>query len=398
MVTSMLGARRLPSVLVVVAAVALGACSSGEGTTTRADEPDAAASSSTSAPAGEGVESELYSQDANWLCRPDLATDVCRDDLSMSTLEPDGTATPADLEVATDPPLDCFYVYPTINFSGEGDNDMDMSDTGAEQVVVDLQAAPFSSVCNVYAPVYRQVFLDALRESGDAVDLAYGDVVDSFEYYMANWNDGRPVVLIGHSQGSLLLTRLIQEEFEQDQALLDQLELALLIGAWVEVPEDADTGGTFTTVPLCRSATDASCVIAYNSVAADDPAPGIWGQTSSPDMVRACTNPAALETGGPSPLQSIMGTAGETFSTAAGAVAVPTFYVHLDGLVTGQCTATAEGTVFAISASPDDAADVRDVAHLLTPLGVGGLHTKDMNLAMGDLLALVGAHADAAAG
>jgi len=82
---------------------------------------------------------------------------------------------------------------------------------------VKIQAARLTSVCDVYAPVYRQVTLPALfgtlpPEAGAPDrELAYSDAAAAWDYYMAHHNKGRGVVLIGHSQGAGILKRLVQE-------------------------------------------------------------------------------------------------------------------------------------------------------------------------------------------
>jgi hypothetical protein len=76
--------------------------------------------------------------------------------------------------------------------------------------------------------MYRQItlsviFNDALQGDGE---LAYGDVLDAFKHYIANANDGRGFILIGHSQGSAHLTRLIQQEVEQNPAIAERMVAA----------------------------------------------------------------------------------------------------------------------------------------------------------------------------
>ncbi|HEV7722283.1 MAG TPA: hypothetical protein VGO60_13415, partial [Iamia sp.] len=74
-------------------------------TTTEADEPQEVVDPY------DGHTSEIYDEDASWICRPDLADDECRD-LDVTVLNPDGTTTVEEREPAADPKIDCFYVYP----------------------------------------------------------------------------------------------------------------------------------------------------------------------------------------------------------------------------------------------------------------------------------------------
>ncbi|MBF6520202.1 DUF3089 domain-containing protein [Nocardia farcinica] len=121
-----------------------------------------------------------------WLCRPGQAG-PCGD--------------------RQDTPVDCFYVYPTVSLQQTTNADRGI---GPEQrAVAALQAAPFAETCTVWAPVYRQSTLLSLRnapgpERSAALDLAYEDLRAAWVEYLADHNNGRGVVLIGHSQGGEL--------------------------------------------------------------------------------------------------------------------------------------------------------------------------------------------------
>ncbi len=107
----------------------------------------------------------------------------------------------------------------------------------------------------MFAPVYRQVTLTALRAGKMAAadwGLAYADVKAAFANYLARDNGGRPFVLIGHSQGSLLLKRLVAEEID-GTPLSQRMLSAILPGTAVLVPRGKDVGGDFKALPLCRA-------------------------------------------------------------------------------------------------------------------------------------------------
>ena len=108
-------------------------------------------------------------------------------------------------------PVDCFYVYPTVS------NQIGPNATKARDPEVvsetEYQAARFSSVCRMFVPLYRQVTVPAILFNGipgPPMDTAYADVLEAWRSYLAHDNDGRGVILIGHSQGSLLLRQLIR--------------------------------------------------------------------------------------------------------------------------------------------------------------------------------------------
>jgi pimeloyl-ACP methyl ester carboxylesterase len=339
----------------------------------------------------------MYAQDENWLCAPGIATNFCeREDLRTTVIAPDGTTTVSDAPPAADPAFDCFYVYPTVNLTGgPGTDDAMAADSAAEQAVLRNQFSRFRTVCTPYAPLYRQITLTSFaapnREELQA--RAYGDVHNAFAHYMAHWNRGRPVLLVGHSQGSGLLAQLLAADFDDDPALRAQLVSAMLIGGFTTVPVGADAGGTLDNIPACRSATQTACVIGYNSVAADGPLADIerWGGAAMPGQVpsgeqtnltRLCTNPANLA-GGSGPLEPIVPNQGSYLASGA---PVDTPFVELPDALTAQCTTTPDNLT-TLAVSPASApGDSRDTARLSEPVPGWGLHINEVNLTLGNLL------------
>src|SRR5215210_942376 len=55
-----------------------------------------------------------YAKDSSWLCLPGRK-DVCSTPLPTTALDPNGYGSTGLSAVAKDPPLDCFYVYPTVS-------------------------------------------------------------------------------------------------------------------------------------------------------------------------------------------------------------------------------------------------------------------------------------------
>jgi Protein of unknown function (DUF3089) len=158
-----------------------------------------------------------YSDPATWLCRPGR-TDACSVNQDITVVAADGSMTKVDFKPAASPPVDCFYVYPTV--SNDPTPNSDMHAGPEEQRVIAQQFARFAEKCRPFAPLYRQVTLAVLRAAATGQpmtpdrELAYQDVRDAWNHYLAHDNGGRGVVLIGHSQGSGVLTRLIRDEIE----------------------------------------------------------------------------------------------------------------------------------------------------------------------------------------
>src|SRR5207302_983880 len=106
-------------------------------------------------------------------------------------------------------------------------------------------------LCNMFAPLYRQATLRTLftPDRASSFATAYGDIQDAFRYYLGHLNQGRPFVLLGHSQGSGVLTQLVSRMIDPDAALRRQMVSAILPGWPIQVPAGGDVGGTFAKRP-----------------------------------------------------------------------------------------------------------------------------------------------------
>ena len=348
-----------------------------------------------------------YRSEANWLCRPGR-NDACAVDLNATIVNADGSTSVETFTPANEPAVDCFYVYPTV--SNDPGVNSDMTPNAEENAVIASQFARFSAVCRTYAPLYRQVTLTALRDAiatGQPVDpaagqLAYADVAAAFRYYIEHDNNGRPFVLIGHSQGSRMLQILVQREID-GQPLQQRMLSAMLAGFNSTAPENADVGGDFRAVPLCRSNTQLGCLITYVSFRADAPPPANsrFGQTTVSGRHVACVNPAALANGETdTTLDSYLGARGAGQSslaapqwTSSGAN-VTTNFVKTPGLLSGRCVRDEHGSYFAVTVHGDPA-DARtdvivgDVMSGGRVMADWGLHLIDVSLVQGNLIELV---------
>lgn len=337
------------------------------------------------APAPEVTASREVTQETLWLCGPDAEVDACLGDLDATVVAADGSRSIEPFVPADDPPIDCFYVYPTVSQATTRNAPLEISD--AEREVARAQAARFGEVCRVVAPVYRQVTLQGLATGGfsdrEARDLAFGDVLSAWNDHVATSGD-RPFVLLGHSQGAHELTRLLAERIEGDPELRPRLISALLIGGQVEVPVDEDVGGSFQTVPACRSTDQIGCVVAYNSFAEVPPRFAFFGRGGHGIEV-LCVHPGA-PAGGSAPLTPYLPTATvEGFDTP---------FVTAEDAVTGECRT--EGSASWLQVDIDPALGLERAAAGAALGPAWGLHVGDVNLALGDLVALVRAQVGAA--
>jgi hypothetical protein len=351
-----------------------------------------------------------YSQEANWLCLPGRK-DACGRPLPTAALNLNGYGSVGQSLPAADAKVDCFYVYPTVSRDA-GDNS-DLVPGPEEQAVATVQFARFGSVCRTFAPMYRQATLTALlrQASGgaprtaDVIALAYSDVLAAWRHYLQHHNKGRPFVLIGHSQGTIHLSRLLAQEIEGSDVARRMLS-AMLIGFNVEVPEGKLVGGTFQKTPLCTRVGETGCVVTYVSFRATNPPPpgALFGRAARPGMAVGCTNPARL-TRGSAPLDSYWYAGPSVTSTNnpvqwSSSGAPPTPFLRTEGLASAACVNKGPLGYLSVvvNADPADARTDRipgDVT-LAGRIAPGwGLHLADMNLAIGDLIALVEAQSEA---
>src|SRR5262249_40151485 len=124
----------------------------------------------------------------------------------------------------------------------------------------------------------------------------YADVLDAWKQYIANDNQGRGVLLIGHSQGAGLIVSLVKNEIDPNPDLRARLVSVIMLRTRLQVPAGGDVGGDFATIPLCHSKRDTACAIAYGSFRANKPPPSnsLFGRSTKPGDQAACVNPAAL--------------------------------------------------------------------------------------------------------
>jgi hypothetical protein len=356
-------------------------------------------------PIASAADKNDYSDPNTWLCRPGRQ-DACAVDLTTTIVAADGKLTREEFKPNASAPIDCFYVYPTV--SSDPAPNSDMTADPAELGVVRTQFARFASVCRPYAPLYRQVTLAALR-AGIAgtpmqVDraLAYNDVVDAWNYYLQHDNNGRGVVLIGHSQGSGVLTQLIRTEID-GKPVLAKLISALLLGTNLPVPKGKDVGGAFQHVALCRSTKQTGCVIAYASFRSTvaPPENARFGRVQGDGMQAACVNPAALG-GGTGELHAYLSAGGRSITGSSleprpwlsPPKAIDTPFVSVPGLLTAQCVANEKGSYLEVTVhgNPADPRTDDIVGDVMTNGQVNaswGLHLIDVNLAMGNLIDIV---------
>ena len=136
--------------------------------------------------------------------------------------------------------VDVFYVVPTViwdwtNKYGDTIHYMDILNPdhrNAFKPSALLGKSAFSEKCNFYSPYYRQITLESwlLPEEKmlERFETAFDDVSNAFEYYMENFNKGKPFILAGHSQGAKAVIELIKNNFNETR--YKQFVAAYIIG------------------------------------------------------------------------------------------------------------------------------------------------------------------------
>jgi pimeloyl-ACP methyl ester carboxylesterase len=159
--------------------------------------------------------------------------------------------------------VDVFYVHPTSYLGSAWNGPVDDAKLNAQTdaLATRIQASAFNGCCAVYGPRYRQAqgqaFIRASADGAAAIDLAYEDVRAAFRYFVAQHNRGRPFILAGHSQGSVLAARLLEREIA-GTVLGERLVAAYLIGAPI-------TAARAAGVPVCASPEATGCLVAWNA-------------------------------------------------------------------------------------------------------------------------------------
>jgi hypothetical protein len=349
-----------------------------------------------------GVAAGSASAETTWLCKPGLVSNPCLSSEETTVELANGKSFVENPQPAKNPPVDCFYVYPTVSsqFTENANEKIEPEET---QIAIS-QASRFSQVCKVYAPIYPQLTIPAINTPGGITPegslKAYVGVLSAFEEYLAKYNNGRPFVLIGHSQGAAVLNQLIKEQIDPNSALRKQMVSAILLGGNIIVPSGKTKGGSFQNVPTCQSVAQFSCVIAYSSFLQEPPNPSNFGRPTSvlgvggepkvenPQVV--CVNPTLLvqaNLAGPAlsyyPTQPFPGLLGPFVQVPK----APTPWVATPGQYSAQCK-LANGASW-LQLTEASSSDSREA--LLETLGpLWGTHLDDVNVAFGNLVADVG--------
>ena len=244
------------------------------------------------------LEANAYLDPALWYSRPGIGVSDPARWQPAYTGDRGLLPTPADSEVGD---FAVFFIHPTSYLSRDNWN-APIGEEEAERVAriyVRGMASPFNAASEIWAPRYRQAtmgaFLTDAPEGQQAIDAAYADVRDAFRVFLDTVDADTPVVLAGHSQGSLHLLRLLREEVK-GTPLAERLVAAYVIGWPISVERDIPALG----FPACATPAQTGCVLSWSSFAEPaDPSSllqfyaesiGFDGQPRGDSQI-LCTNP-----------------------------------------------------------------------------------------------------------
>ena len=224
----------LAAILTCGTAMVLTACSSKNKKTAQAEAGD------------ETVEAVDYSDKNNWMHQPEATKDV-----------------------------DCFYVYPTeyVDDSEGAPVFADINEPAMRQpasLTYLIQGTAFEDVANVYVPFYRQCNMAALakmsvKDRNAALDsIPKTDVFAALDYYFEHLNGGRPFILAGHSQGSIMQSFVLAEYMKAHPEYLKRMIAAYVIGYSIT----ADYLKANPHLKFAERADDTGVIISYNTEAA----------------------------------------------------------------------------------------------------------------------------------
>jgi hypothetical protein len=196
----------------------------------------------------------VYSKRDNWAAHPwkkDFA-----DSIPLSLINNE----------TRDSSVDVFFIHPTTytknDFSDWNSSLMDDElNNKTDESAILYQASVFNASCRIFAPRYRQAHIKSFyidKETANPYfDIAFEDVKNAFEYYLTHYNNNRPIIIAGHSQGTVHAARLLKTYFE-NKALGKKLVAAYLIGMPIPL-------NYFSSIDLCKNKNQTGCYVSWRT-------------------------------------------------------------------------------------------------------------------------------------
>jgi hypothetical protein len=164
--------------------------------------------------------------------------------------------------------VDVFFLHPTIYTTQLKDSNLnaDIDDAylnaKTDYSSILYQASVFNQHARIYAPRFREAHISAYfmkdtMASINAFATAYADIKAAFEYYLKNYNHGRPIIIASHSQGTTHALRLLKEFFD-NKPLQKQLVATYLVG--MGLPKEY-----FSSLKICQDPAQTGCICGWRT-------------------------------------------------------------------------------------------------------------------------------------
>ena len=164
---------------------------------------------------------------------------------------------------------DVFFIYPTTYTGTKQNLNADINDAElnakTDYSSILFQASVFNQHCRIFSPRYRQAHFSAFFQNNEetkaAFDTAYADLKNAFEFYLLHYNNRRPIIIAGHSQGALMAIKLLKDFFD-GKALQQQLVAAYIIG-WPVAQN------SFQKIEVCKDSIQTECFCTWRTLRKD---------------------------------------------------------------------------------------------------------------------------------
>ena len=178
----------------------------------------------------------------------------------------------AHLPESADKEVDTFFIYPTvyINPAPGAPEIVPVDDPIMRAGVKNNYAqAPqlFEDLTNLYEPYYRQSNLVAMLGKSPEEFKAFQcreqrtDLYAALDYFFENYNQGRPFILAGHSQGSVMLKIALHDYFREHRDYLERMVAAYVVGFSVTTDDLALS----PYLKFAESADDVGVIVSWNT-------------------------------------------------------------------------------------------------------------------------------------
>ena len=158
-----------------------------------------------------------YQDPAMWYSRPGIGAPNDPARWQPPFAEGEGAEPAEDNDETPLPAFAVFFVHPTSYIDRSAWNGpLDDADADARaRLFIKGMASPFNGAAEIWAPKYRQAtfgaFLTDEPAATQAIDAAYRDVAQAFDFFLDSIDPDMPIVLAGHSQGGAHIARLLAE-------------------------------------------------------------------------------------------------------------------------------------------------------------------------------------------